>query len=233
MHAKLDTASDLNHYYWYYWGSHKCVFQNAVFLLSMCFILITDSSCREPVPAVAEAWGCRTPQHHEYMDMCACCVRMSNHCSCQPLQTLCVTLQGSLGMSREGCSPCGPSQAAPGLALGDRHELKPHCAMCDKLLARPWAAKAGMVWVTDPRRVWLGASGRALTDSIVMVILCHHIRLVFRSMLWPDSSCPNFSWLKITSLGLVGKSEEGHKWRCLWKTALWHQLASPLMDGQN
>lgn len=35
-----------------------------------------------------------------------------------------------------------------------------------------------MVWVTDPERVQLGTSGRAVTDWIVMVILCHHIRLV-------------------------------------------------------
>lgn len=55
----------------------------------------------------------------------------------------------------------------------------------------------------------------------------------FRSMLWPDSSCPNFSCLKITSLGLVCKAEEGHEQRCLWKIALWHQLPSPLMNGRN
>lgn len=35
-----------------------------------------------------------------------------------------------------------------------------------------------MVWVTDPKHVWLGASDRAVTDWIVTVILCHHIRLV-------------------------------------------------------
>lgn len=70
------------------------------------------------------------------------------------------------------------SQAAPGRALGDRHELKPHCSGCDELLARLRAAKARLVRVTDPKRVWLGASDRPVTDWIVTVILCHHIRLV-------------------------------------------------------
>lgn len=105
MHAKLDTASDLNRYYWYYWGSHKCVFQNAVFLLSVCFILITDSSCQEPAHALARGGDAELPQHHGYVGMCACCVRMSNHSGCKPLQTLCVTLQGSLWAAWEGCSP--------------------------------------------------------------------------------------------------------------------------------
>lgn len=118
------------------------------------------------------------------MDMCACSVRMSNHSSCKPLQTLCVTLQGSLW---GGCSPCAPelpgsapipSGDALGPALGDRHELKPHCLMCDELIARLWAAKAWVVWVTDPKRVWLGAPDRAVTDRIVTVILGHPIRLV-------------------------------------------------------
>lgn len=78
----------------------------------------------------------------------------------------------------QSCLAVLPSRAALGPALGDRHELKPHCLMCDELLARLWAAKAQMVWVTDPRRVRLGASDRAVTDWTVTVILCHHIRLV-------------------------------------------------------
>lgn len=47
----IDTIGDL---------TNVC-FQNAVFLLSVCFILITDSSCKEPAHAVAKAWGCTTP----------------------------------------------------------------------------------------------------------------------------------------------------------------------------
>lgn len=36
-----------------------------------------------------------------------------------------------------------------------------------------------MAWVTDPKRVRLGASDRAVTDWIVTVIVHHrHIRLV-------------------------------------------------------
>lgn len=105
---------------------------------------------------------------------------MSTHSGCKPLQSLCVTAGQPLDVW-EGCSRaperCHPS-AAPALALGHRHELQPHCLMCDQLLARLWAAKARMVRVTGPKRVWFGASGRAGTACIVMVILCHHIRLV-------------------------------------------------------
>lgn len=161
--------------------------------------------------------------------MCACCVRMSTHSGCKPLQSLCVTPGqplGCLGGLQAPCTRALPSRVAPGLALGDRHELKPHCLTCDQLLARLWAAKAhgvGLAW--SLRQGW--DSLHCHGDTVPPHQTC------FRSMLWPDSSCPNFSWLKITSPGLVCKSEEGHKWRCLWKIALWHHLPSPLMNGQN
>lgn len=240
MHAKLDTASDLNRYYWYYWGSHKCVFQNAVFLLSVCFILITDSSCQEPAHALAKARGCRTPTAHGYMGMCACCVRMSNHSGCKPLQTLCVTLQGSLWAVWEGCRPCAPELPGSAAIPGGSRACFGGSSWTQASLFSVWWAPCqtvsckGTGGVGQWPKACLAGSLRQGCDRLD----CHGDTVpphqtCFRSMLKPDSSCPNFSWLKITSLGLVCQSEEGHEWRCLWKTALWHHLPSPLTNGWN
>lgn len=171
--------------------------------------------------------------------MCVCCVRMSNHSGCKPLQTLCVTAGqplGCLGGLQSLCTRAAWQCSHPrwlqvllwGIVMNSSLTVHVWWAPCQTVSCK------GTGGVGHWPKACLAGSLRQGCDRLD----CHGDTVpphqtCFRSMLWPDSSCPNFSWLKITSLGLVCKSEEGHEWRCLWKTALWHHLPSPLMNGWN